>query len=339
MAYYFNLPAITELTTAQQAALNDPNPIIVFGGPGTGKSVVALYRHIRNYDLGAKQSVLLTFTKTLQAYLTSSARTRNENAANAISRTKYWVTNKKCPYDEIIVDEAQDVDLVWYETIRHFTNSLCYGADEDQSIYLTSTALSELLSGLKSWFPNNKEHIFDENFRNTLEITQFIKALFPHRRIDRSTITGIKPKVLISNNSNDKKNKAIFDIIEEFSSESHNIAIFVPTTDQVISYHNLIKMQGIVCSKYIYKDTTFEGIEKVHVGTFKSSKGTEFDTVIIPDFEQMKINNKTLKVGSESAYYVALTRARKNIYLICNSLPSFLQTTPAQIDTYEKIIL
>ncbi len=333
------MPALTELTVAQQAALNDPNPVSVFGGPGTGKSVVAMYRHIRNYDLGTKRSLLLTYTKTLEAYFTASARTRNEKAGNAIDRTKNWVTHNKSQYDEIIIDEAQDVDLVWYTTIRHYTNSFCYGADEDQSIYLTRAALSQVLTGLKSWFPNNKEYMFDENFRNTLEITRFVRALFPHRRIDHSSIEGIKPKVLITNNSDSKKFKAIIEIIEEFSGDTHNIAIFVPKADQVTLYHDKIKETGIICSKYVYTDSNLTTIENVHTTTLKSSKGTEFDTVIIPDFEQMKANNATLEVGSEAAYYVALTRARKNLYLICSSLPNFLQSSISQIDTYEKIIL
>ena len=48
--YYFNLPQITDLTTVQQVALDEPNPIAISGGPGTGKSVVSLWRHISNLN-------------------------------------------------------------------------------------------------------------------------------------------------------------------------------------------------------------------------------------------------------------------------------------------------
>lgn len=47
--YYFNLPREEDLTIGQQIALEEPNPIAISGGPGTGKSVVSLWRHIRNY--------------------------------------------------------------------------------------------------------------------------------------------------------------------------------------------------------------------------------------------------------------------------------------------------
>ena len=47
--YYFKLPLIIDLTIGQQTALDEPNPIAISGGPGTGKRVVSLFRHIRNY--------------------------------------------------------------------------------------------------------------------------------------------------------------------------------------------------------------------------------------------------------------------------------------------------
>lgn len=35
--YYFQLPTQTELTYSQQSAINEPRPIALSGGPGTGK--------------------------------------------------------------------------------------------------------------------------------------------------------------------------------------------------------------------------------------------------------------------------------------------------------------
>lgn len=48
--YYFNLPTIPALTISQQAALDESGQISISGGPGTGKSVVSLWRHIRNFQ-------------------------------------------------------------------------------------------------------------------------------------------------------------------------------------------------------------------------------------------------------------------------------------------------
>ena len=64
--YYFRLPAITQLTISQQAALNESRLVAISGGPGTGKSVVSLYRHINNYASG-KKSLLITQVLIQQA--------------------------------------------------------------------------------------------------------------------------------------------------------------------------------------------------------------------------------------------------------------------------------
>lgn len=37
--YYFRLPAITQLTISQQAALGEPNQIALSGGPELGKAL------------------------------------------------------------------------------------------------------------------------------------------------------------------------------------------------------------------------------------------------------------------------------------------------------------
>ena len=106
MAYYFNLPIITQLTTHQQAAVDETGSLALGGGPGTGKSVVCLWRHIRNYATGTKRSLLLTYTKTLEHYLKQSAVTINPTSASNINRTLLWTSRAdlRQNYDEIIID-------------------------------------------------------------------------------------------------------------------------------------------------------------------------------------------------------------------------------------------
>lgn len=344
MAYFFKLPPITDLTIGQQSALNDPNPIAISGGPGTGKSVVSLWRHIRNYGLGSKNSLLLTYTKTLERYLSASATSENVNAGSAVDRTYWWTTHNATNYDEIIIDEAQDVESGRYQTIQRYSNAISYGADDQQIVFANRATTQNQLAAI---FPTNNSYVLDENFRNSYEIMLFVKALFPRKLISQNTITnllqqgrrGNKPIVLISNNNADKQNKAIIDIINQFNSATHNIAILVPLTNHVTTYFNIIQAAGINCSRFTTDDGELAVIENVHITTFKSSKGTEFDTVIIPDFQKMQINIAQLNVIDENDYYVALTRARRNLYMICTSSVAFLENSEQQKTTYTKEIL
>lgn len=335
MPYYFRLPLITDLTINQQAALNEVDPIAISGGPGTGKSVVSLWRHIRNYDLGTMRSLLLTYTKTLEKYLSASAASENVQAGNAVDRTLRWTWGDHQPnYDEIIVDEAQDVDSTKYEKIKRHAGMVSYGADDQQMIYPDHCITERELSII---FPKNSRHELYENFRNSYEIMQFVRALFTNRLIPQTTINnllqagrlGNKPIVLVTNNDDQKQNRAILDIINQFRSDTHNIAVLVPLGKHVDQYAGMIRGSGITCSSFKNDDGFLAQIDNVHVTTFKSAKGTEFDTVIIPDFEDYHWNIAHLTIAKikESDYYVAVTRARRNLYLISSNDLAFINKT------------
>lgn len=344
MAYFFKLPPITDLTIGQQAALNEPNAIAISGGPGTGKSVVSLWRHIRNYGTGSRRSLLLTYTKTLETYLAASARSENGNAGNAVNRTYWWTTHHLQRYDEIIVDEAQDVESGRYTTIQNYSGVVSYGADDQQIVYKNKATTQQQLATI---FPNNRSYVLDENFRNSYEIMLFVKALFPQKLVPQATLNnllqegrrGNKPILLVSNNNTAKQNQAIIDVINQFKSATHNIAILVPLQNHVNTYASIIRNAGIQCSSFSTDDGSLGEIDNVHVTTFKSSKGTEFDTVIIPDFENMLTNIAQLNVIDENDYYVAITRAKRNLYLISTTTPNFLERSEQQKLTYSKEIL
>ncbi len=345
MAYFFKLPVITDLTTGQQAALNEPNAIAISGGPGTGKSVVSLWRHIRNYGLGNKKSLLLTYTKTLERYLASSALSESALAGKAVDRTYDWSYNRATNYDEIIIDEAQDVEESIYKKIKKYSNNVSYGADDKQIVYQKKCTTE---TQLRNIFPANNNYPLDENFRNSYEIMQFTRALFPNKLISQHTINtllqenrrGNKPIMLITNNDLEKQKKAIIDIINQFKSDTHNIAILLPLQKHVTAFYEFINQSGILCSKFISEDDELVVIENIHITTFKSSKGTEYDTVIIPNFQNYEWNiaNLTLAPITENDYYVALTRARRNLYLISSSPIPFLQSE-LQKTTYQTEIL
>ncbi|MCB0538779.1 MAG: hypothetical protein KDE33_14785, partial [Bacteroidetes bacterium] len=68
--YYFNLPPFDNLSASQNQAVIDDNAIALSGGPGTGKSVVSIFRHILNHTReNPINSQLLTYTTSLAYYL------------------------------------------------------------------------------------------------------------------------------------------------------------------------------------------------------------------------------------------------------------------------------
>jgi len=336
MAYYFNLPIITALTIPQQVVLNEVRAVSIFGGPGTGKSVVSIWRHLQNYDLERRKSLLLTYTKSLETYFSLALKSPNlnvkattkTNASNAINRTLWWISHElSTQFDEIIVDEAQDIILGKYELIKQYTKMISYGIDPDQSMYLSQEELRELVKGLPILFSTNiKIPRLNENFRNTYEITQFVRSLFPNRIFPDGQVNGQKPILVCTNSNQNVQNQVIFDIINQFQSDTHNIAILLPLANPayhrqkvVKDYYDIVKNEGFNCSFYENENGELLKIENIHITTFKSAKGLEFDTVIIPDFQYFKEDLERLKVVNESDYYVTFTRAKRNLILIDNS--------------------
>lgn len=331
--YYFNLPQITDLTIPQQAALDDPEQIALSGGPGTGKSVVSLWRHISNYmNNPTKRSLLLTYTTTLKEYLKACCRSQNEDAAKMVAtsiNSRYRIHNYK--FAEIIIDEAQDLDEEYYHDIL---SKVSYGADDSQILYPNHSCTQLQLRGI---FPKNVEHVLSRNFRSTQRIMRFAKATFPNAVIPREIIDGLAnnigelPVFMVSNGSiydrtNEKQNDAIIEIIESFRSNTHNIAILVPWKNDVQVFENVLEENVDDFSLYYEDKERFPDgcatIKNVHITTFKSAKGLEFDTVIIPNFH--KFDEILGQFNIEwNDYYVACTRAKSNLYLISNyDMPS-----------------
>lgn len=328
--YYFHLPTTTQLTISQRAALNEPRQIALSGGPGTGKSVVSLWRQILNYKRD-KESLLLTYTTTLKQYLKSCCKTMNTNAADNVGTSYRNRPRKK--WDEIIIDEAQDLETGYYENIKQY-GSISYGADDSQILYPNHCSKQ---SELKVLFPTNVQYVLDRNFRSTQRIMEFAKQAFPDAVIPRRTIDGLinnvgeMPVLLISNGdkyekTNSKQNDAIEHIIDSFRADDHNIAVLVPWQSDVRIFEDVLNEKGYTKGRDYSSysgddyDTTGQGcgdLLNIHLTTFKSAKGLEFDTVIIPNFHRHKEICGRFNTDWQD-FYVACTRARSNLYLISN---------------------
>lgn len=328
--YYFSLPPEGDLTIDQRSALNEPNPIALSGGPGTGKSVVSLYRHL-NLNKNGTSCQLLTYTTTLATYLKSCASNINNVAGNNIKSSYRWMQNPS-KFHEIIVDEAQDMPEDYYERLKKYTDRISYGADDAQILYPEKSTKQNRLSQIF----NNREYRLGRNFRSTKKIMLFAKQAFPNARIDSETIDNIKedgllPRLLISNGSNyvisnEKQDNAILELITSLTKETTNIAVLVPWKPQV-EYFNILINKAFPKSTYYFEDKTkfpngCETLSNIHCTTLKSCKGLEFDVVIIPNFQKVTEVDGRFNVDWQD-YYVAVTRAKSNLFLISNNdIPS-----------------
>lgn len=321
--YYFSPLPITSLTKTQQAALNESGPLALSGGPGTGKSVVSLLRHIRNHEQG-KNSLLLTYTQTLMRYLKSYANQYGSTKTSRNIGTFYAgrPLSRGC-YDEIIIDEAQDVDPDMHRTLTRLGYEVSYGADDSQILYPDHCTRQEELHEI---YPDNIEYLLDRNFRSTQNIMLFARCAFPDLFVPQDIIDGLahnpgpKPVAIWDNHF-----RSTLKLVRELSSETTNIGILTPWKVDVESMAKYLTDNGIDTSCYISDDTgsgSCESLKNVHVTSYRSAKGLEFDTVILPEFDYFYFLDKPqIREGDKCVLsvedmYVAVTRARSNLYLI-----------------------
>jgi len=345
--YYFNLPSLEDLNPAQRSAQQFPGAIALSGGPGTGKSVVSVYRHLSLTSQG-KNSQLLTYTTSLALYLEKCCGSKSKIAANNVTSTFKWLFRIPIPRrTEIIVDEAQDLNIVyrrpdgrltWKKTDDNgnelplinvysdyfkinFTN-VSFGADNSQMLS-NGTELNNLLE----IFNSNQHFRLQKNYRNSRKVLRLAQIAFPDSNISENIINeckreGENPVLLISNGDKNDQDKNVIDFISDWASENaHNIGILCPWGNSVRHYYDLIKEKYPDSSFYISDNEGLKDIRSIHVCTFKSAKGLEFDTVIIPDFHKAFEDLEQFHVTWKD-YYVGITRAKNNLYLISdNDLP------------------
>lgn len=344
--YYFNLPPFNELNPTQNTAVIDNNAIALSGGPGTGKSVVSIYRHILNHTRETPiNSQLITFTTSLAYYLAGCCRNQNLNASNKVDSSLNWRTHKAGERAEIIHDEAQDLDLPFNRSLINYSNKISYGADDQQLIRGNSRNNNGTYNlnycspepELRRVFPNNSLHTLARNYRNSRRILQFAKrlltqAVIPHEIIESCRTQGEYPRLIVKR-SNQQADQAILQIVNQFrTNETINIAILVPLEnpnhyagDNATAnyYYNLLKNNNIDCSVYTQRMRGSLDIKNIHVTTFKSAKGLEFDVVILPEFHLL--NETRLTIVDWRDYYVGITRTKSNLFMISSidfNLPS-----------------
>ena len=220
-----------------------------------------------------------------------------------------------CRYKYILVDEFQDtsdnnVELIKYLLPEKNKNLFAVG-DDWQSIYGFRDARVEYIINIKKYFPEVDIHRLKINYRSKKEIvklsSKFVcgnknrtkKKLISHRG------KGANIKVLFVGDI-DEEAELISDLIKKSSSVTNDIAVI---------YRNNFQgdyLRSIITGPFA------DNIEAEFI-TMHRSKGLEFHTVIIAGVSDKIIPDKKSCLEEERRlFYVALSRAKDNLFIICH---------------------
>ena len=339
----FELPRLVDLTDDQLTILNaayDKN-MIVSGPPGTGKSVLAIYR-AADLSKHKKRTLLLIYNKPLKLYISSAVDMLHINTE--VSTYHAWlfsvyrnIIHEDAPqvdmnwdygkviedlkqvgflYDNIIIDEAQDFPIEMIQALTYVGRTINCFMDVNQRIvsnrYTRYQDIANVL-GIK------RMYTLSENFRNTEEVFEFAKLYNQSNNEITTTRNGEKPLFVKAATEADA-----YQIIERLvlNNSTSTIGIFTNYGEQETVYDRLKQSVGAKVSVCAYDskstnrdlwriDFDKSGVFILSTGTMK---GLEFDIVIVPGVD--KLRGKRDPSLNANTFYVAATRASEELYCL-----------------------
>ena len=265
----------------------------------------------------------------------------NDMINNAIKQVEEHGINKNYKY--IFVDEYQDMSYKNFQLVKtikdNLNANLVVVGDDWQSIYGFRDSDLKLFTKFTTFFPNANKVFIEQTYRGPQQLIdsagKFImknKKLF--NKSLKSNISIKKPiKIVYHSLTSEKVNKNVYNLIYNLSKQGKVLILGRHNSDinDFLANTNLVKKGR---SKNYKKITDKrENIKKVTYRTIHNAKGLESDYVIIirviddfvgfpnqipPASYMHLIHDWSLddKLEEERRlFYVALTRAKKGVYI------------------------
>lgn len=311
----------------------------ISGASGTGKTLVALERARRLSDKGQKV-LFLCYNRNLMEWLDFNYKNNLTNVdfytldafgcktlSTSLEQLSYYdlkellyekMFEKTFEYKHIIVDEGQDFGKEMIDDSQLLDLFADYGGgyfeDSDTSFFIFYDKHQLVNSKqLPSYLQNvDSKLTLYKNCRNTKNIANTAYSLLEVKPIlhDKAWI-GNMPS-FYSYNSNEEFFSRLDKLIDELSKSDSSERVIITCaesfSDSIIK-ERLIEQKGN--KTYIYKTPSGK---QTKVYTCPKFKGLETENVILID-----INNDVFETENKS-FYVAATRAKKDLYIFINNL-------------------
>ena len=346
----FRLPGVEELNKDQDRVLRLPEDgnFLIIGGPGTGKSVVALLRAMKfadnkNYEFLVYNHTLHTATKQLIGFdLTGGTitswfykvqykltgkympQTKEKKTDYAVVITKFRELDIPLNDLHLLIDEGQDMPIKFYESLMELGyENFFIVADQNQQITEENSCRQELTDILGLEVEDVIE--LKQNYRNSHPIALVAQYFYtdiasPKPALPAASKSALGTPVLYQYKD---FNKCIKYILREADREPSNLIGIVVTKNDILNECKTRLEQTEVTldnpkpkiQYYLSHDTQKVNINFGEGGIVvlndKSVKGLEFDIVFVM-LNGFRIDNNDLD-GMRKKLYVISSRAIKKL--------------------------
>jgi superfamily I DNA/RNA helicase len=349
-------------------ALKNNNNVVVDSVAGSGKTTCNLHIATIFNNLNI---LLLTYNSKLKietrekvnklklgnlevhTYHSFCVKYYDNECFNDTSITKLLKTNKiikkKCNYDLIILDEAQDITPTYFELICKIyrdndnTAKICLLGDRNQSIYDFNKADERFIVYAERIFNFNtnfwSECKLTESFRITDKMSDFINnCMFNYSRIRSNKKSDFKPRYIVCETFGNINISVPFEEVKYYLNLGYKpdeIFILAPSIKNsqgpIRKLENKIKTElNIPIYVPLSDDEKIDAdilTNKMVFSTFHQTKGLERKVVIIFNFDDsyfklFKKDQNPKKCPNE--LYVATTRAIERLTILHNYTSNFL---------------
>lgn len=338
----FKLPNGSDLSEEQLDIINLPTTKdwVIKGAPGTGKTVMAIYRAGQASQASKNKPVLmLVYNNPLMRFLSTAVQGNYYKNVEVLTYHQWlsdiyreyglgWVPKvdgehnwdviaselagigKK--YAHVIIDEAQDFPVELLKILKKLSNHMTCFIDPNQAIEIGKTNTYEAIKTLCVEAP----YKLTRNFRNAKPIRDLSVLYCRDGEPAPSVMPGRKPVIIRCTQGNfDDVNRKMAAIIGR--NKEKNIGIIVNAKSLNRTFASLSDLLTNDVLIQMHKTKTEHSIDfnkpGVKIVSYGTMKGLEFDIVLLPLFD--KIEMKDGGVVDANRVYVAVSRPINELYL------------------------
>lgn len=348
-----------QLSKEQLPIVNLPldRSYIVRGGPGTGKTWMAVFRtaalannlpknqnhkplflvynrplcifiqeSFRQINIQPNQIDVMTYHQWLWSiFKNAGENVKNYETAKFVydwSRVEDFIGRNRLDIPHVILDEAQDFPQDLIKILKICSRKMSIFIDEHQAIEIQNNTKVPQIRQLADIESN--PYSVECNYRNTPEIYDVARLFFtggdgllPERVYKRSA--GRKP-ILMSEMSSDQAINYIVAHTRQYPQRM--VGVVLPSYQ--LRTHYYMKLQEKLGQAHVQEWNSEQrcnfnfSAPGVRVLTLNTVKGLEFDTVFLCELDDGKYQNDTKLLRNQ--VYVSCTRAMEDLYLFCKNI-------------------
>lgn len=360
------LPDFNALSAEQDDVLDLPldSSVIVTGPPGTGKTIIAIWR-AHMMDKAGRPTLLLMYGKLLSTY--TGAAVTSTGLDGVVSTYHSWFPRfykesygkpppmlDRYTFDwaacrqefmtspipkqqrrHIIVDEGQDMPRDFYLALSLVSSSMTILADENQRITNQQSTLDDIRAATNI----GDTRTLMTNYRNARPIAEFAARFYTGLASGIPSLPpeskgGERPTLSAHRNLNESIQQLL---TYERTFANQSIGVLLPYTKQVKSFYNRLSsktknpVQGYLSGqdgKAFTLDFSRPGIKLV---TWASAKGLEFDAVFLPELQAFRGDPR--EDGFLMQMYVLASRAKQRLFLQYSGegVPALVDSLPLEL--------